>query len=262
MRYTLFVAVLALFASCDSDDAHHSFPTGPFLKSVTWYQENDDDNFVPGEKSEYNYSDGRLLNAKHYAFDTQEETFTLRSTETFTYNKGLLVSITEKYQENNMVHVVSYEYKNGVLARILVDQDVNTTISIRKISGDTLEAHYAHDNGRSFTYRFCSTADNIVYEETWNESGKKASVTVNEFDGKVNPFSLLGYVDPMFSYFSKSNKTKTQSEYFSDAFPESVPSGYTYQYLENNLPAEQIITYRSYAHGTIVGRAKRVFEYQ
>ena len=121
MRYTFYVAVLALFASCDSDDSREPVPSGPFLKSVTWYQEDGDDNFVPGEKSEYNYSDGRLLYAKHYYFDTQEETFKLRSTETFTYNKKLLVSITEKYQENNVVHFVSYEYKNGVLSGIFVD---------------------------------------------------------------------------------------------------------------------------------------------
>jgi hypothetical protein len=232
------------------------------LKSVTWYQEVDAE-FIPSDRTEYTYDvDGYLMGAKHFYYDNQLEEYVLRSKETFTYNNDNLRSITQVTEGTNAQTFVEYDYKNGSLYKIFVDQDINTTITIKEAAGDTVEAFYAHSNGRSFTYRFCYTDNNIVYEETWNDSGKKSSEIVNEFDNMINPYSLLGFVDPFFTNYSKSNKVKTEEEYFNEAFPESVPSDFTYEYLDTKLPSQQIITYKSYPNGEIVTRAKRVFEYQ
>src|SRR5690349_4232917 len=96
MRYTLFVAMFAVIIACDNESNDPQTPVrpGPFLKSVTWYQEIDAE-FIPGDRTEYTYADGFLIGAKHYYFDEQLDEYVLRSKETFTYNDGRLISVTQ-----------------------------------------------------------------------------------------------------------------------------------------------------------------------
>ncbi len=183
--------------------------------------------------------------------------------EDFSYSNGKVTRIEKELTTTNgYTTVTEYEYMGNKVIRIFLDDDIDTEAVISYPHKDTVEVAYSISNGNSFTYRFTTIDNNVAFEETFDSGKNLASETINEFDNGINPYSLLGYTDILFTNFSKNNKTKTESEYYAIGFPNSVPFDYDYQYNENNLPVQQIVSFKSYPNGEIITRMKVLFEYE
>jgi hypothetical protein len=258
--YLYLLSAIALI-SCDSDDEPDPVIEGTKLKSITVNISNNSGGFSAGSKTVYDYSfSGRVDTEKYYYFDSMTKDYILSSTASFSYANGVVSEISEVNEESGHVSTTTYTYTGGKPSRIDIDDGIDTEITI-SYQGDTIQAFYEHSNGRFFTYRFSTTGNNIGFEKAIDDSNVVSSKLSNEFDGGLNPYALLNFVDPLFTNFSRNNKTKTSSQYFTHQ-PQSVASSYEYEYNDSNLPVKQITTYVSYPSGTFVGRAETIFEYE
>jgi hypothetical protein len=233
------------------------------LKSVTYHIETSK-GFRPLDSTIYNYnSSGNITSQKYFTYDVIEKKFNLFSNENFIYSNTRLSAIEKEIvAENGLPSTIHYEYTNDKISKIILDDQIDTEAVVTYPHSDTIQIVYSHSNGNGFTYRFSIAGNNIAYEETFDKWITKARETINEFDNRINPYSLLGYTDIFFTNFSHNNKTKSHSEYFGGiGFPESIPFSYEYLYNDDNLPTQQIISFKLYASGNIVSRAKVLFEY-
>lgn len=253
-----------ILASCSSDDAPRINPSAEAkLKSSTTYFETQN-GFRLADSTAYSYnSSSQLIRKEYHTYDITEDRFDLFSVEYFTYVNGKVTRIDkELVASNGHSTVTQYEYTGDKLTRIFLDDDTDTDAVISYPHKDTVEVLYNISNGNSFTYRFTTIDNNVSFEETFDSGKNLASETINEFDNGINPYHLFGYTDILFTNFSKNNKTKTESEYYAIGFPNSVPFDYDYQYNEDNLPVEQIVSFKSYPNGEIITRMKVLFEYE
>lgn len=260
--YIALLALAAFLSGCENNDLHE--PEKPTrLKSVTTHFKNQAGEFKPSDKTVYKYDSKRTLSSKEYLiYDVLESKFTLFSTTTFTFKNNLSEKIVESITGTNLVKTTTFHYTNDVLTSVHVDDEIDADITIEHPQVDKTEAVYTFSNGRWFTYRFSSLSNNIVKEQTFDESNNLASEVTHEYDNGINPYNLLGYTDALFRNYSGHNKTKTESEYYAIGFPQSVPVSYEYIYNDKNLPLEQIITYKSYPNGDAASQMKVVFEYE
>jgi len=261
-KYFALLTSLALFVACESDDDPDAVSHNEHkLKSVTSYFDTSF-GYKPGDSTVYSYNNvGQLIAQKYFTYEIVEEEFQLFSIDEFTYdNKKLVKILHEIVVPNGHTSTTTYEYQGDKIKQILLDDDIDTEATLSYPHKDTIEIKYRFNNGREFLYRFSTVDHNISFEETY-DGETLASETINEFDNKLNPYSLLGYTDIFFTNFSKNNKTKTTSEYYAIGFPNSVPSDYHYEYNDHNLPTEQITTYETYPDGNFSGRSKTIFEY-
>jgi hypothetical protein len=259
--YFSLLALLAIFSSCENHDIQPQVKQSR-LKSLTSSFEHEEGNFQPSSQTVFVYgSDGRLSQKLHYTYDVAGDNFTIFSTANFTFNGDQLANIVETIG-TSQTKTTTFEYSHDKLEAIHIDDEVDTDAAIQYLESDIIEILYTHSNGRSFRYRISFPNKNIVTEQTFDDSGNLSSEIVNEFDSGINPFSLLGYADPFFSNFSPNNKIKSQSEYYSSAFPQLVPADYEYIYNEKNLPTQQITAYKSYPNGQTTRHMKNVFEYE
>lgn len=256
----LFLA-LVLFSQCDSDDDNHV--DGPRLRTVTMYLQNQQGEFRPGYTNKYFYSrSGKLEREEYSSYDTEKKEFELLWTVAFSYNDNRIAEARKTFTQGGQPDVVRYTYNtDGKLSAMDIQEDLHTTATVTYGAGDTVSVFYQHSNGRSFTYRFVPKNGNITYEQTLNDSHQLSGETTHEFDNHTNPYSLLGYTDALFTNFSQNNKTNTDGQYYSDAFPLSVPDSYEYTYNEAGLPTKQIIHYKSYPEGQPSGAIQYLFEY-
>jgi hypothetical protein len=260
LRCLYLLSAIALI-SCDSDNEPDPVIEGTKLKSITVNISNNSGGFSAGSKTVYDYSSsGRVDTEKYYYFDSMTKDYVLSSTASFSYTDGVLSKISEVNEESGHVSTTTYTYMDGKPSRIDIDDGIDTEITI-SYNGDTIQALYEHSNGRFFTYRFSTTGNNIGFEKTIDDSNVVSSKLSNEFDDGLNPYALLNFFDPLFTNFSRNNKTKTTSQYFTHQ-PQSVASSYEYEYNDQNLPVKQITTYVSYPNGTFVGKAETIFEYE
>ncbi len=260
LRYLYLLSVITLI-SCDSDDEPDPVIEGTKLKSITVNISNNSGGFSAGSKTVFDYtSSGRINQEKYYYFDAMIKDYVLSTTATFTYDNGLVTKISEINEESGHVITTTYTYADGKPSKINIDDEINTDITI-SYQGDTIQALYEKSNGRFFTYRFSTTGNNIGFERTIDDSNVMSSKVSNEFDSGISPYSLLNFVDPFFTNFSRNNKTKTTSQYFKHQ-PEAVASSYEYDYNDDKFPVKQITTYTSYPNGNLVGKAETLFEYE
>jgi hypothetical protein len=258
--YLYLLSAIALI-SCDSDDEPDPVIEGTKLKSITVNISNNAGGFSAGSKTVYAYSSsGRVDTEKYYYFDSMTKDYVLSTTASFSYTDGVVSKISEVNEESGHVATTTYTYSDGKPSGINIDDGIDTEITI-SYHGDTIQARYEHSNGRFFTYRFSVSGNNIGFEKTIDDSNVVSSKLSNEFDDGLNPYALLNFVDPLFTNFSRNNKTKTSSQYFTHQ-PQSVASSYEYEYNDRNLPVKQITTYVSYPNGTFVGKVETVFEYE
>lgn len=263
--HLVLLSGLLIIMSCNSDDEPGlNPPLGEHrLKSVAEYFETSL-GFSPSDSTAFKYnSEGQLIEKKYFTYDVFEDEFALFSIEDFSYTDGKL-SLIEKeiVVTNGYTTRTEYEYSNDKITRIHLDDHTDTEAILSYPHKDTVEIRYNTSNGNFFTYRFSTVDHNIHFEETYDEGENLASETINEFDNRINPYSLLGYTDLFFTNFSKNNKTKTDSEYYAIGFPDSVPFSYEYVYNQDNLPVQQLITYKTYPNGHISARAKVLFQYE
>jgi hypothetical protein len=258
----LFMAVVFIGCSND-DDVTPETPVpvlGPKLRSATTHLLGKN-GFRPGDKSEYTYDEyGRLSLREYSTYDIVSKNFNLISVTRFTYALNTLTTMDELISgvQRQITH---YSYTGGKLTKMVHNSnDITTEVTIQYLPGDTVQAFYQHTNGRSFTYVFHAPEGNIRYEKTINDSHALSSIVTNEFDGHVNPYSLLGYTDILFSNLSKSNKTKTESAYYTN-YPNSVPTTYDYTYNDDGLPLVQTVVYKSYPNQNVETKMMVVFEY-
>jgi hypothetical protein len=260
LRSLYLLSVIALF-SCDSDDEPDPVIEGIKLKSVTVNISNNSGGFSAGSKTVFEYTpSGRLNKEKYYYFDSMLKDYVLSSTATYSYANGNVSKISKVSAESAHTTTTNYTYTDGKPSKIDIDDGIDTEITIT-YQGDTIQALYEKSNGRFFFYRFSTTGNNIGFEKTIDDSNVVSSKLSNEFDGGLNPYALLNFVDPFFTNFSKNNKTKTTSQYFTHQ-PQAVASSYEYEYNDKNLPVKQITTYTSYPSGAFVGKAENLFEYE
>jgi hypothetical protein len=259
--YFSLLALLAIFSACENHDIKPQVKHSR-LKSVTSSFEYEEGNFQPSSQTVFVYdSDGKLSQKLYYTYDVVADNFSLFSTANFTFNGDQLEKIVETIG-TSQTKTTTFEYANDQLTEIDIDDEVDTHAVLQYLENDVIEILYTHSNGRSFRYRISFPNKNIVTEQTFDDSGNLSSEIVNEFDSGINPLSLLGYDDPFFSNFSPNNKIKSQSEYYSSAFPQLVPVDYEYIYNEKNLPTQQITAYKSYPNGQTTRHMKNVFEYE
>jgi hypothetical protein len=260
LRYLYLLSAIAL-GSCDSDNEADPVIGGTKLKSITVNISNSSGGFSAGSKTVYDYySSGRVDTEKYYYFDSMTDDYILATTASFRYTDGVLSEISKVNEESGHEAMTTYTYSDGKPSRIDIDDGIDSEITI-SYQGDTIQAVYEQSNGRFFTYRFSTTGNNIGFEKTIDDSNVVSSKVSNEFDDGLNPYALLNFTDPFFTNFSKNNKTKTTSQYFTHQ-PEAVASSYEYEYNDKNFPVKQITTYVSYPNGTFVGKAETVFEYE
>jgi hypothetical protein len=258
--YLYLLSAIAL-VSCDSDNEPDPVIEGTKLKSITVNISNNSGGFSAGSKTVYDYSSsGRVDTEKYYYFDSMTKDYVLSTTASFSYTDGVVSKISEVNEESGHVATTTYTHSDGKPSGINIDDGIDTEITI-SYHGDTIQALYKHSNGRFFTYRFSVSGNNIGFEKTIDDSNVVSSKLSNEFDDGLNPYALLNFVDPLFTNFSRNNKTKTSSQYFTHQ-PQSVASSYEYEYNDRNLPVKQITTYVSYPNGTFVGKVETVFEYE
>ena len=260
-RIVLF-STLILLAACVSHDLEPQLQT-PRLTSITSYFEQATNDFRPSDKITFSYDvTGRLAEKAYFTFDVIENEFALFSVSTFTFNGNQLQKIVEHIAGTSQTKTTTFQYSGEKLMEVHIDDEVDTDVMIGYPEDHVTEVLYVHSNGRHFKYRFTSPGENIVSEQTFDESGQLSSEITNEFDSGKNPLNLLGYNDPFFSNFSVNNKIKTESEYYSSAFPQMVPTSYEYVYNEKNLPTQQLTVYKSYPNGQTFRHLKKVFDYQ
>jgi hypothetical protein len=253
------LVLLAIFSGCENNDITPEARV-IHLKSVTSYFEHDAGNFQPSSKTKYAYdAEGDLSQKSYSTYDIMEQDFTVFSTANFTFKEGKLEKIVEVIG-TSLTKTTTFEYSADKLVAIHIDDEVDTDATIQYLENGVIEVLYTHSNGRFFKYRISSSNDNIVTEQTFDESGNLSSEIVNEFDSGTNPFSILGYHDPFFTNFSQNNKVKTISEYYS-SFPTMVPVSYEYVYNEKNLPTEQTTAFQAYPNGQTIRHMKNVFVY-
>lgn len=257
----LYVLALIALIACDPDEELDPVIEGTRLKSITVNLSNGSGLFSAGSKTAYTYSSsGRLDKEDYYYFDTMTKDYVLSSTAKYSYAGGKVSTISKVGVESGHTVTTTYTYAAGKASRIFINDEVDTDITI-SYQGDTIQAFYNKSNGRFFTYRFSTTGSNIGFEKTIDDSNVVSSRISNEFDSGLNPYTLLGFVDPFFTNFSKNNKTRVTSQYFTHQ-PQAVAAVFEYEYNENNLPVRQITTYLSYPSGTLVGKAETLFEYE
>jgi hypothetical protein len=260
LRYLFLLSVIALI-SCDSDDEPDPVIEGTKLKSITVNISNNSGGFSAGSRTVFDYtSSGHLSQQKYYYFDSMIKDYVLSTTATFTYDDGHVSKISEVNAESGHVVTTTYTYAQGKPSKIDIDDGIDTEITI-SYQGDTIQALYEKSNGRFFTYRFSTTGNNIGFERTIDDSNVVSSKVSNEFDSGLNPYALLQFIDPLFTNFSRNNKIRTTSQYFTHQ-PQAVASSYEYEYNGENLPVKQITTYTSYPNGDLVGKAETLFEYE
>lgn len=262
MKYYLnLIFLAAVVVACDSADEPVKSEPATKLQSVTRSFQDQDGSFELSDKNVYTYAaNGDLIKDENYVYDATEEEFILFSTSSFAYADGRLSTIT-KFIDNNLYEVISYTYSGNVLSKIRVDKEDNVdTQATIEYASDTVQVFYSQSNGRSFTYRFSLTDDNIDFEKTIDDENRVSSKISNEFDAGINPFNLLGYTDVFFTNYSKNNKVKIESEYFTDQ-PQVVPVSLEYDYNPKNLPTKQIITYKNYPGGEHTSKAEIIYEY-
>jgi hypothetical protein len=247
-----------LLARCDH---HENDSNRPKLYSVTWHFQDQGGEFRPAERTVYSYSGSKLVKTEQSWYDVQEEAYHLHSTSTFVYRLNRLDRIEQRLADNEREVVTHYEYKDGRVTKMTLEDNIRTEAHVQYLEGDTLKVLYQHSNGRSFTYKFSAAQNNIEYEQTRDDGQRLASEIYHEYDQGINPYSLLGYTDLFFTNYSANNKTKTASAYYAIGFPQSVPTSYTYEYNDQNLPVKQHITYKSYPTGDRTTYALVVFEY-
>ncbi|MEJ0056398.1 MAG: hypothetical protein WDN75_12540 [Bacteroidota bacterium] len=259
--YFLFT-LLVVLASCRGDN--DPVPsTGTQLKSRTSFLLNSKNEFRPAEKVEYFYSpQGKLVREEQSQYDIFTKQFYDFSVTKYSYEQNRLITIEKSINSTPHRTITYYEYAGDRISRIKVDNDIDTQADIHYLEDNRVEIVYTNSNGTSFIYRFTIKENNISLEQTFTTDERVSSEVTHEFDNRKNPFTLLGYTDLFFSNFSANNKIKTDSQYFSEAFPQSVPVSYEYQYNEMNYPTEQITVYKSTGTSGITSKAKTIFEYQ
>ncbi|MBL0742290.1 hypothetical protein [Chryseolinea lacunae] len=265
MKFHFFSALLVSVAmiGCDNENDSPSTPDvipGPKLRSVSTFFQNAS-GFRPAEKTIFTYDAFGRVSAKEYlTYDLMDKGFHHFSTTQFNYD-GNLLSTTDELNVVNHRTITRYQYFNNRVSKMLRDDvDVDTEVSVSYLAGDTVKAFYKQSSGRSFTYMVHAPLGNVTFEKTINDGNELSSIVTNEFDGHTNPYSLLHFTDLFFSNLSKSNKTKTESAYFTHQ-PNSVPVSYSYTYNSDGLPTEQMITYKSWPNGEVTSLLKVVFEY-
>ncbi len=263
MKYLIILAAVTLFAGCSSNDPLTGLDAafGPKLKTVNYYIQTSQGDFRPGEKIEYTYTAGRLVSETQSEYDVTTKSFDIFSTTTYSYQNDKPASVQKQIIGSDTKTIIRYEYQNDRISRILVDDVVDTEVTVKYLAGDTVEALYNHSNGRFFVYRFKTKDGNIVYEQTRNESSQLSSETKYEYDSFKNPFKLLGYTDFLFSNYSANNKIKMSTFYYSDAFPTSVPITYDYSYNDLKYPTTLTTTFKSTGSSGATGKTKTTFEY-
>lgn len=258
----LFMAVV--FIGCNNDDdiaPETPIPVlGPKLTSATTHFLGKN-GFRPADKNEYTYDEYGRLSVKEYSsYDILSQKFNLISVTRFTYASNKLKTMDEIISGVQR-QITQYTYTGDKLTKMVRNgESITTEVTIQYLPGDTIQAFYQHSNGRSFTYVFHAPQGNIRYEKTINDSHALSSVVTNEFDGHINPYSLLGYTDILFSNLSKSNKIKTESAYYTN-LPNSVPTTYDYTYNDDGLPLVQTTIYKSYPDQDVETKMMVVFEY-
>jgi hypothetical protein len=260
MKSTFFLLAitLVLMQACQKADV---IPSIPKLKSVTSFIEKNSA-FRELDKTVYEYDNGSVpVRSSYSTFDVLSGTFVQFSETDYHYTNGRLADMEQRLVDYGQIKTTRYEYKNNTVSKIFVSGDVSTTVAI-SYKGDTVQAFYSLSNGRFFTYKFSSAASgNVQFERTIDDSNRLASEVTHDFDDKVNPYSLLGFVDPYFTNYSRNNKLKTSSHYYT-SFPTSVPVSYEYEYDARSLPLSVITTYVSYPNGGTSAKLKVVYEYE
>ena len=231
--------------------------------SITSYFEHATNDFQPSDRTLFSYDgSGKLAEKSYFTFNTIEKEFELFAVSTFTFNGNQLQKIIEHIAGTSLIKTTTFHYSGEKLMEVHIDDEVDTDVMIGYPEDNVTEVLYVHSNGRHFKYRFTSPEENIVTEQTFDESGQLSSEITNEFDSGRNPLNLLGYNDPFFSNFSVNNKITTESEYYSSAFPTMVPTAYEYIYNEKNLPTQQVTLYKSYPNGHTLRHMMKVFDYE
>src|SRR6478736_2345582 len=260
MKQILLLSIITLALSSCNESA--PAPSQSKLKSVTSYIQDQSGEFRPGEKTVYTYSvTGLLETSEQLQYDTQDKQFHHFSTDTYTYNNGLLARIDKNILDWTKKTTTRYEYANGKISSITNEDELTTTATVHELASDTIEVFYQFSNGRSLTYKFYAKSKNITYEKTIGDDLQLASVSKHEYDNFNNPYSLLGYTDLFFTNYSANNKITSTSNYYSLAFPQSTPIAYEYEYNSLNFPTQQITTYKSTGSSGRLMKSKTVFEY-
>jgi hypothetical protein len=259
--------VLLLAAACHSDNPEPAPAADlPKLRTVTTYFRNGQGEFSPSMMATYFYGvDGRFERSEGLIFNTSTSEFKPYSKTALTYNESGRVSRLEAAVTGTSVkEIVQYQYDNtGRVTHMSVDESgaiPDVEISVTYEPGDTLKAFYQYSNGDSFTYKAFVNNGNIAYEKTITNDNRLSSESANHFDDHVNPYNALGYLDPLFSSYSKNNKMSVATEVYIGT-PEGKPEFYDYTYNEAGLPLTQLITLKSNIPGPHEPTLKYVFEY-
>lgn len=261
-HFLLYPALLLLLTRCGADDDHQAAEKKPRLLSVAMSQQRSDGTFWARENRKFFYAgDGRLEREEYASYESGEDKLHLRWTDVFTYADNRVSRIDRTYAEAEQTATTRYTYDNsGRVSVIHIDDSTDTQITVTYEKGDTVNALY-EENGSSFVFRMAMEGDNLVYSKTLDASLRMINETYNEYDDKVNPYNLLGFMDMHFKNASHNNRTSQRTTYYSPEHPSSTPYGHEYRYI-NGLPVKQTIRYKSPDTGEHNGVLQWEFEYE
>jgi len=253
--------VLLLVVGCHSGDPQPDDHAAYKLSSISTYRE-DGGNYTLSYVTTYEYSNQKILQGeKRSLYNAITTELTPYSRKTFTRDaQGRVILMEATIINTNVEESLLYHYRSdGTLASMHLDADISADVAVTNEPGDTLQAVYLLSTGAMFTYRVFMKNGNAVYDKTINSENNITDETTRTFDDHVNPYSMLGYVDYLFTNYSKNNPlTASTQEYI--GHQELRPESYEYTYNEVGLPATQIITYAS-GNPSRKAHMKYVFEY-
>jgi hypothetical protein len=255
-------------ACCDCDEPEPTpDPTASRVSTVSLYNRDGQGVFNLSTVTNYFYSDAtRLERTESSLFNSSTQQLIPYAKTTFTYNGSGRLSLLEAVVTGTSVkESVEYQYDNtGRVTHMAVDNSnaiPDVDISITYETGDTLKAVYQYDTGDSFTYKAFVKEGNIAYEKTIKDGNRLSTEFANRFDDHINPFYSLGYIDPMFTNYSKNNKLSVASQYHIGT-AEGQPEFYDYTYNEAGLPLTQLVTLKVNSPKLQQPTLKYVFEYE
>jgi hypothetical protein len=248
-KHLPYLFLILILFGCQSEDvvtAHE-----PKLDYYVESYDIEELGFQPSLKVTYEYnSSGKLSKSRVLSYNPNSKSFEelrhldlIYADSALSKINGYLPDAPTPYLEQ------AYDYfQDGRVSKIT---ETNKSIGINSKANfaydetkQSIKVAYTFSNGGSFEYEVNMSGGNVVSDKT-----TRGSVLCSDgqytYDGHVNPFNNLGYVDFLLTNLSANNKLTENANYVNCAFPSFVPESYSYEYNDRGYPTLITTFYKS-----------------
>lgn len=264
LSYTLSIFITLIFVSCNPDEAT-IIPTDPKLDYYIESFDLEGVGFQPQMKVKYEYNDaGKISKYTVHSYNAVPGSLEELRYFVFSYVNNRVNKIAGYSAQASSPYVeYSYQYTgNDTVSKIEENNHAAGISSEANFSYDaaneSVKVAYTFSNGGSFEYEFFYEGENIISDKTTRGS-QVCSNGQYTYDGHINPFRNLGYVDYMLNNLSTNNKLTEAVDYLACSFPTLIPESYAYEYDERGYPTLITTFYKS---GSSLTKAKKEFFYK